>query len=55
MNGLLIGELDQLPEEERKASHPARREYLAPLWTHVLAGVGPGLDTSEAKIVIIAV
>ncbi|MFD5059667.1 hypothetical protein [Streptomyces sp. NPDC058394] len=54
MNGLLIGELDQLPEKERKASHPAQREYLA-LRTHLLAGVKPGLDTSEAKIVIIAV
>ncbi len=52
--GLLIGELDQLPEKERKASRQSQREYLA-LWTHVLEGVRPGLDTSEAKIVIIAV
>ncbi|MET7309098.1 hypothetical protein ABZS68_18860 [Streptomyces sp. NPDC005571] len=44
----LIGELDQLPEKERKASHQTQHEYLA-LWTHVLAGVRPELDTSEAK------
>ncbi|WP_406323335.1 hypothetical protein [Streptomyces sp. NBC_01637] len=52
--GLLIGEFDQLPQKERKAPRQAQREYLAP-WTHVLADVRPGLDTSEAKIVIIAV
>ena len=52
--GLLIGELDQLPEKERKASRQAQREYLA-LWTRLLTDVRPGLDTAEAKIVVLAV
>lgn len=46
--GLLIGELDQLPEKERKASKQAQRDYLA-LWLRVLDEVRPGLDTAKAK------
>ncbi|WP_329204740.1 TetR/AcrR family transcriptional regulator [Streptomyces sp. NBC_00683] len=52
--GLLIGELSQLPEKERKAARQAQREYLA-LWVHLLGDVRPGLDTAEAKIVVMAV
>ncbi|MDT9691281.1 hypothetical protein Q5762_23620 [Streptomyces sp. P9(2023)] len=52
--GLLIGELDQLPEKERKASKQAQRDYLA-LWLRVLDEVRPGLDTAEAKITVCAV
>lgn len=52
--GLLIGELDQLPEKERKTSRQAQRDYLA-LWVHVLNEVTPGLDVAEAKIAICAV
>ncbi|MEU0990355.1 TetR/AcrR family transcriptional regulator [Streptomyces sp. NPDC005953] len=52
--GLLIGELDQLPEKERKSSRQAQRDYLA-LWVHVLDEVRPGLDTAEAKITVSAV
>nr|QIY76604.1 hypothetical protein HEP84_01080 [Streptomyces sp. RLB1-33] len=51
--GLLIGELDQLPEKERKASKQAQRDYLA-LWLRVLDEVRPGLDTAKAKITVCA-
>ncbi|MFF1360115.1 TetR/AcrR family transcriptional regulator [Streptomyces sp. NPDC058297] len=52
--GLLIGELDQLPEKERKAARQNQREYLA-LWVRLLDEVRPGLDTAEARIVVNAV
>jgi AcrR family transcriptional regulator len=52
--GLLIGELDQLPEKERKAARQNQREYLA-LWVRLLDEVRPGLDTAEARIVVTAV
>ncbi|MEU5397856.1 TetR/AcrR family transcriptional regulator [Streptomyces sp. NPDC005963] len=52
--GLLIGELDQLPEKERKTSRQVQRDYLA-LWVHVLDEVRPGLDPAEAKITVAAV
>ncbi|MFG3168577.1 TetR/AcrR family transcriptional regulator [Streptomyces sp. NPDC048200] len=52
--GLLIGELDQLPEKERKAARQAQREYLA-LWVRLLDEVRPGLDTAEARIIVTAV
>ncbi|MFE7134356.1 TetR/AcrR family transcriptional regulator [Streptomyces sp. NPDC057638] len=49
--GLLIAEIDQLPEKERKASRQAQRDYLA-LWTRVLGEVRPGLERAEARIVL---
>ncbi|MGW8762922.1 TetR/AcrR family transcriptional regulator [Streptomyces sp. NPDC055815] len=49
--GLLLGELDQLPEKERKASRQAQREYLA-LWVRLLDDIRPGLDATEARIVV---
>ncbi|MFD4829365.1 TetR/AcrR family transcriptional regulator [Streptomyces uncialis] len=52
--GLLIAELDQLPEKERKASRQAQRDYLA-LWGHVLGDVRPDLDPAEVKITVGAV
>ncbi|MGW8887468.1 TetR/AcrR family transcriptional regulator [Streptomyces sp. NPDC055749] len=52
--GLLIGELDQLPEKERKLARQTQREYLA-LWVRLLDEVRPGLDAPEARIVVIAV
>lgn len=52
--GLLIGELDQLPEKERKSARQVQRDYLA-LWGRVLDEVGPGLDTAEARITVSAV
>ncbi|MER5951882.1 TetR/AcrR family transcriptional regulator [Streptomyces sp. NPDC001904] len=52
--GLLIGELDQLPEKERKAARQAQREYVA-LWVRLLDEVRPGLDTAEARIIVMAV
>ncbi|RFC70101.1 TetR/AcrR family transcriptional regulator [Streptomyces sp. AcE210] len=51
--GLLIGELDQLPEKERKAARQNQREYLA-LWVRLLDAVRPGLDAAEARIVVTA-
>ncbi|MER5437086.1 TetR/AcrR family transcriptional regulator [Streptomyces sp. NPDC002790] len=52
--GLLIGELDQLPEKERKAARQTQREYLA-LWARLLDEVRPGLDATEARIIVMAV
>ncbi|MER5768629.1 TetR/AcrR family transcriptional regulator [Streptomyces sp. NPDC001985] len=52
--GLLIGELDQLPEKERKAARQTQREYLA-LWTQLLGEVRPGLEAPEARIIVGAV
>ncbi|MCM2387629.1 TetR/AcrR family transcriptional regulator [Streptomyces albipurpureus] len=52
--GLLIGELDQLPEKERKAARQNQREYLA-LWARLLGDVRPGIDAAEARIVVGAV
>jgi len=52
--GLLIGELDQLPGKERKASKQAQRDYLA-LLLRILDEVRPGHDTAEAKITVRAV
>lgn len=52
--GVLIAELDQLPEKERKASRQTQREYIA-LWSRLLDEVRPGLDPAEAKIVVNAV
>ncbi|MEU0689227.1 TetR/AcrR family transcriptional regulator [Streptomyces uncialis] len=52
--GLLIGELDQLPEKERKLARQTQREYLT-LWVRLLDAVRPGLDAAEARIVVLAV
>ncbi|NGO74202.1 TetR/AcrR family transcriptional regulator [Streptomyces sp. YC504] len=52
--GLLIGELDQLPDKERKAARQTQREYLG-LWVQLLDEVRPGLDPAEARITVGAV
>ncbi|SEL79829.1 TetR/AcrR family transcriptional regulator [Streptacidiphilus jiangxiensis] len=52
--GLLLSELDQLPEEQRKRSLQVQREYVE-LWVKVLDQAAPGLDATEAKIVVLAV
>ncbi|WP_406457432.1 TetR/AcrR family transcriptional regulator [Streptomyces sp. NBC_00876] len=52
--GLLIGELDQLPEKERKGARQTQREYLG-LWVRLLDEVRPGLDPAEARITVSAV
>ncbi|MBA0052395.1 TetR/AcrR family transcriptional regulator [Streptomyces sp. AJS327] len=52
--GLLISELEQLPEKERRAAVQTQRDYLA-LWVRVLDQVRPGLERPEARIVIGAV
>ncbi|MFJ6805795.1 TetR/AcrR family transcriptional regulator [Streptomyces anulatus] len=52
--GLLLGELDQLPERERKLARQTQREYLA-LWVQLLDEVRPGLDAAEARITVMAV
>ncbi|WP_329113757.1 TetR/AcrR family transcriptional regulator [Streptomyces sp. NBC_01465] len=51
--GLLIGELDQLPEKEQKTARQGQREYVA-LWVRLLDEVRPGLETAEARIVVLA-
>ncbi|MFE1909196.1 TetR/AcrR family transcriptional regulator [Streptomyces gardneri] len=52
--GLVIGELGQLPPKEQREARQAQRDYLA-LWLHVMEQVRPGLDPTEAKIVVSAV
>ncbi|MFJ8229863.1 TetR/AcrR family transcriptional regulator [Streptomyces sp. NPDC094448] len=52
--GLILGELDQLPEKERRASRQAQREYLA-LWGRLYEETRPGADPAEARIVVSAV
>ncbi|MET8538560.1 hypothetical protein ABZV67_44570 [Streptomyces sp. NPDC005065] len=49
--GVLVGEPDQLPEKERRASRQARRDCLA-LWVRLLDEVRPRLDTAEAEIIV---
>lgn len=51
--GLLIGELDQLPEKERKEARQTQREYLG-LWVRLMDEVRPGLDPGEARITVLA-
>ena len=52
--GLLLSELDQLPEQRRRSSVQVQREFLA-LWVTVLDRAAPGLDPTEAKITVYAV
>ncbi len=52
--GLLLSELDQLPEQRRKSSVQVQRDFLA-LWVTVLDQAAPGLDPIEAKITVCAV
>lgn len=52
--GVLVGELDQLPEKERKSARQEQRDYLA-LWVRLLDGTRPGLDAAEARITVNAV
>ncbi|MGV9315402.1 TetR/AcrR family transcriptional regulator [Streptomyces sp. NPDC003691] len=52
--GLILGELDQLPEKERRSARQAQREYLA-LWGRLLEEARPGTDPAEGRIVVSAV
>ncbi|QDY80194.1 TetR/AcrR family transcriptional regulator [Streptomyces qinzhouensis] len=52
--GLILGELDQLPEKERRSTRQVQREYLA-LWGRLLEETRPGTDPAEARIVVSAV
>jgi AcrR family transcriptional regulator len=52
--GLLVSELDHLPEQRRKHSFQVQRDFLA-LWEQLLDQAAPGSDTPELKIIIRAV
>ncbi|MFJ3698052.1 TetR/AcrR family transcriptional regulator [Streptomyces sp. NPDC090052] len=52
--GLLLTELDQLPEKYRRSSRQVQRDYLA-LWGRLLGDARPGLDTAEGKLLVGAV
>lgn len=52
--GVLVSELGQLPEHDRKTSLQVQRDYLA-LWGNVLDAAVPGWDPVEAKIAVRAV
>jgi AcrR family transcriptional regulator len=52
--GVLISELDQLPDQTRKHSLQAQRDFLA-VWEHLLDQAAPGTDMRELKITIRAV
>jgi AcrR family transcriptional regulator len=52
--GVLIGELEHLPEQHRKHSLQVQRHFLA-LWEQVLDQAAPGSDPAELKITIRAV
>ncbi|MEV6697462.1 TetR/AcrR family transcriptional regulator [Streptomyces sp. NPDC051453] len=47
--GLLISELDQLPDANRRRSLQVQRDYLA-LWEKVLDQAVPGVDGMESKV-----
>jgi AcrR family transcriptional regulator len=51
--GVLVSELDQLPEHERRAAQQAQREYVA-LWVGLLQQARPGLDQAAARITVSA-
>ncbi|MEU5974839.1 TetR family transcriptional regulator [Streptomyces sp. NPDC047315] len=52
--GLLLGELDQLPEKERRSARQSQREYLD-LWGRLYQEQWPQADAAEARIVVSAV
>ncbi|WP_432167059.1 TetR/AcrR family transcriptional regulator [Streptomyces sp. bgisy031] len=52
--GVLISELDQLPESNRKSALQTQRDYLA-LWEKVLGQAVPDLDAAELKMTVRAV
>lgn len=49
--GVLISELDQLPESGRRAARQEQRDYIA-LWVRVLTNVRPDLDVATARITV---
>ncbi len=51
MIGLLIGELDQLPDKFRRTCEQNQREYVA-LWVKMLEEVRPGLESATARITV---
>ncbi|MFE0425911.1 TetR/AcrR family transcriptional regulator [Streptomyces sp. NPDC058953] len=52
--GILLAELDQLPDKERRSALQAQREYLA-LWGRLFGEARPGTDPAEGRIVVSAV
>jgi AcrR family transcriptional regulator len=52
--GVLISELDHLPEQRRKHNLQMERDFLA-LWGQLLHQAAPGSDRAEQKVVIQAV
>jgi AcrR family transcriptional regulator len=52
--GVLISELDQLPDQTRKHSLQLQRDFLA-VWEHLLDQAAPGTDARELKITTRAV
>ncbi len=51
--GVLISELDQLPETQRRASRQNQRDFIA-LWVDLLTQVRPGLEPMPAKVTVLA-
>ncbi|OYD66686.1 TetR/AcrR family transcriptional regulator [Rhodococcus sp. OK302] len=51
--GLLISELDQLPDKFRRSCEQNQREYVAS-WVKALDGVRPGLEPATARITVMA-
>lgn len=49
--GLLISELDQLPDKFRRTCEQNQREYVA-LWVKMLEEVRPGLESATARITV---
>ncbi|MBT1253612.1 TetR/AcrR family transcriptional regulator [Rhodococcus erythropolis] len=49
--GLLISELDQLPDKFRRTCEQNQREYVA-LWVKMLDDVRPGLEPATARITV---
>lgn len=52
--GVLVSELDQLPDRERRLARQSQRDYLG-LWVNLLREVRPDLDVPAARIVVHAV
>lgn len=51
--GLLISELDQLPDKFRRTCEQNQREYVA-MWVKALDGVRPGLEPATARFTVMA-
>jgi AcrR family transcriptional regulator len=51
--GVLVSELDQLPDRQRRAAKQNQREFVA-LWADLLQQIRPALDPSAARITVLA-